>query len=117
MGLGAERRQSMKNFIKTNLKKLIISSVIILCPMLLGIILWDKLPEIIATHWGPSGEADGFGGKAMAVFAIPAFLLAFHWLCMIITSFDKKNTNQNKKAMGIVFWICPLLSLYFSTLI
>lgn len=107
----------MKNFIRTNIKKLIISSVIILCPILLGIILWDTLPEIITTHWNISGEADGFSGKAMAVFAIPAFLLAFHWLCMIITSFDKKNINQNKKAMGIIFWICPLLSLYFSALI
>lgn len=107
----------MKNFIKNNLKKLIISSVVILCPMLLGIILWNMLPDIIATHWGFSGEADGFSSRTMAVFAIPAFLLALHWLCMIITSFDKKNVNQNTKALGIVFWICPLMSLYSSALI
>ena len=107
----------MKNFIKNNLKKLIVSSAIILCPIILGIALWDELPDIIATHWGISGEADGFSGRAMAVFGLPLFLLVFHWVCMIVTSFDKKNINQNAKAMGIVFWICPLISLYSSALI
>ena len=36
--------------IKNNKMKLIISSVITLLPMLFGIIMWEKLPEKMATH-------------------------------------------------------------------
>ncbi len=107
----------MKNFFKTNIKKLIISSVAILCPIILGLVFWNKLPELMAVHYGISGEADGFGSKYFAVFGLPVFLLAFHWLCMLITSLDKKNKDQNPKVFGIIFWIMPLTSIYVSTVL
>lgn len=116
MDIGAERRKSMKNFIKTNLKKLIISSLVILCPIIVGLIFWEDLPELIAIHYGFSGEADGFGHKAFAVFGIPFTLLAIHWLCMIVTSLDRKSQEQNPKVFGMIFWIMPLTSFFVSAL-
>lgn len=106
----------MKKFIKTNVKKLIISSLAILCPIIFGLIFWNELPELIAIHYGFSGEADGFGHKAFAVFGMPFIILAIHWLCMIITSFDQKNQNQHPKAFGIIFWIMPLTSFFISAM-
>ena len=116
MGFDAERRKSMKNFIKTNIKKLIISSLAILCPIIFGLIFWNELPELIAIHYGFSGEADGFGNKFFVVFGIPFILLTIHWLCMIMTSLDRKNQEQNPKALGIVFWIMPLASFFVSAM-
>ena len=56
--------------------KVIITSIIVLLPILVGVADWDELPEQIATHWGPSGEPDGWSSKAVAVFALPLFLTA-----------------------------------------
>lgn len=103
--------------IKNNKWKIIISSVIILLPILAGLILWDYLPEQIATHWGVDGKANGWSSRLFAVIGLPAFVLIAHWICLLCTSADKKNTNQNKKIYGILFWICPVISVFGSTVI
>ena len=97
--------------IKNNKIKVIISSVITALPIIAGLILWNKLPEELVTHWGINGEPDGWSSKPFAVFFLPLFLLAIHFICLFFSSFDKKNSNQNPKAIGIVFWICPMISL------
>lgn len=103
-------------FIKDNLKKLIISSIIILCPIMIGLVLWDRIPEQVPIHWNIEGVPDDYAHKAFAVFALPAFLLGVHWLCSFFTCFDKKNKNQNPKAINLVFWICPIISLFVATI-
>jgi len=91
---------------------LILTSVVILLPILAGLLLWNRLPERMATHWGVDGTADGWSGKAFAVFALPLILLVIHWLCVLVSVRDKGNRNQNRKVAGMVLWIVPLLSLY-----
>ena len=51
---------------KKNLKKIIIGSVVILLPMLAGLILWNRLPELLPMHWNAAGEIDGWGSRASA---------------------------------------------------
>ena len=48
--------------LKKNKLTLIITSIITLLPCLFGIIMWNKLPNMMAIHWGADGNADGFGG-------------------------------------------------------
>ncbi|MBQ6892768.1 MAG: SdpI family protein [Clostridia bacterium] len=100
--------------IKNNKFKIIISSVIILLPIIAGLLLWNKLPDKIATHFGIDGTADGFSSKPFAIFFLPLFVFAVHWICIFATTFDKKNRTQNKKAMNLVFWICPVISVLVS---
>ena len=47
--------------LKKNKSRIIISSIIILLPMIFGLIMWDKLPDTMTTHWGADGNADGPG--------------------------------------------------------
>lgn len=103
--------------IKKNLKTLILTSVIILLPILAGLLLWNKLPDEIATHFNTQGIADGFSSKAFSVFGLPLFLLAVHWLCTVITSTDPKKQNISGKPLKLVFWICPLISVLISGII
>ena len=103
--------------IKKNLKTLILTSVIILLPILLGLLFWNKLPNEIPTHWNAAGEIDQYSSKSFAVFFIPLFLLAIHWLCTFVTNSDKKNANQNRQPMTMVLWICPILSVLLFGLI
>ncbi len=93
--------------IKNNKLSLVFSSVAILLPVAVGLILWDKLPETMAMHWNAAGEADGYGGKAFVVFGFPLIILVLHWLCVFLTEKDKKNKNQSPQMQKIVLWICP----------
>ena len=97
--------------LKKNKLKVIISSIIVLLPMIFGIIVWNDLPNTITTHFGIDGIANGFSGKAFAVFALPAILLVLHSICLLFTLLDKKQKEQNQKALGIIFWIIPIISL------
>lgn len=97
--------------LRNNKFKLAISSIAIILPIVFGLICWDMLPDSIVTHWGPDGNPDGWSSKPFAVFVLPAFLLAIHWLCMAATALDKKNRNQNSKMMGLIFWLVPVISL------
>ena len=103
--------------IKKNLKQLIITSVIILLPILAGLLLWDHLPDTVATHWGADGSADGWGSKAFAVFVPPLILLATHWFCVLVTDADPRNKDRNQKAKKIVLWTMPLVSLFSSAML
>lgn len=98
--------------IKSDKYKVLISSIITLLPALFGIVFWNKLPDTMATHWGADGNADGFSSKSFAVFGLPIIMLALHWICLIVTSFDKKQKNQSKKALEMIFWIVPFMSLF-----
>lgn len=39
---------------------MIITSIMILLPMIIGVVLWDKLPSEIATHFGTDNQANGW---------------------------------------------------------
>ena len=97
--------------LKKNKFKIVISSLIILLPILFGLMMWNDLPDTMTTHWGADGHADGFGTKAFAVFGNPVILLVLHILCLLLTLSDKKQRAQNPKALGMVFWILPATSL------
>lgn len=90
---------------------IIVSSIVILLPMLVGLILWNRLPDTMVTHWGAEGAVDGAMGKAFAVFLIPVICLALHLICVFFTLMDKKNKEQNPKVVSICFWIIPIISL------
>ena len=98
--------------IRKNKWKIIISSIITLLPILFGIIVWDKLPEQMAIHWGVGGNPDHFVPAALAVFALPVFLFIMNWVCILVTCLDNKTRNQNPKIINATFWIMPVLSLY-----
>ena len=100
--------------IKKNLKTLIITSIVILTPIIIGLILWNQLPDEIPFHWNIKGEVDDWASKPVAIFALPAFLLAMQWLCVIATSADPKKHNHTAKQLTLVFWIVPVLSVVLS---
>ena len=103
--------------LKQNKRNLILSSIVILLPILVGLLLWNQLPDRFATHWGVSGKADGWSGKAVAVFASPLSVLVCHWLCIFVTAADPRNKDQHKKATGMILWVLPLVSLFSSAAI
>lgn len=98
--------------IKNNKQTLLLTSIVILLPILVGMILWDRLPDQVVTHWDANGTPNGWSSKVFAVFGLPLSLLALHWICTTVTSADPKIKTLNKKLVTIILWICPLISLF-----
>lgn len=91
---------------------ILITSIIILLPILVGLFLWNKLPNEIATHFGANGEANGWSSKGFAVFGLPLFVLACHLICCAGICADPKNQRIDGKIFKLILWICPLVSVF-----
>lgn len=90
---------------------LIITSIAILLPIVIGLILWNRLPDTIATHFGADNEPNGWSSKAFTVFGLPAIMLLMHWLCVFASAADPKSENISGRMWGIVLWIMPIVSV------
>ena len=90
---------------------MVITTIIILLPIVAGLILWDQLPAQMATHFDENGVADGWSSKEFAVVGLPLILVVVHWLCVAFTGADPKNKNISAKMTTLVLWICPAISL------
>ena len=97
--------------LKANKKTLIIASIVILLPVLIGIVLWNRLPDRMAIHFGMNNEAEGYSSRAVAVFGLPLFLLAVEWLCAAVMANDPKKQNISPKMFSFSLWIAPVISL------
>ncbi len=98
--------------LKENKFKVIISSIVILLPILFGLIMWNELPDTMAAHWGADNHADGLYAKPFVVLGLPVMVLTIHLVCLLFTSLDQKQKGQNKKALRVIFWIIPVISLF-----
>lgn len=96
---------------------LIAGTLVILLPVLVGLILWTRLPDQVPTHFGIGGAADGYSSKTFAVFGLPGFLLAVHWFCALATKSDPKAQNLEGRMMQLVLWVCPVVSVLVMVLI
>ena len=95
---------------------LLITSVIILLPMYFGYMLWDELPDMMATHWGVNNQPNCYSTKAMAVYGIPLIMLAIQWFMLLMTELDIKKKNHSMKMIQLVLWIVPVTTVLVSTI-
>lgn len=102
--------------IKKHLKLLIVTSLVILLPILAGVALWNQLPDPMPTHWNAAGEIDGWSSKPFAVFGLPFILIAAQWLCLLATGADPKKKNHSDKMIHLVLWIIPVMSVVLHTI-
>ena len=65
---------------KKNKKIILITSMITILPILAGLILWNKLPEQVATHFDFNGIPNGYSSRAFAVFGPYLICLFAHLL-------------------------------------
>lgn len=95
---------------KTYKKTLLATSLVTLLPMLWGMLLWNRLPVAVTTHWGPDGMADGSSSRGFVVLGMPLILLAFQWFGIAATMLDARNHGRNRKPLTLMLWVIPVLS-------
>ena len=97
--------------LKANKKTLIIASIVTILPILIGVYFWNRLPDVMATHFGTDNQANGFSSKAVAVFGIPLLCLAILWGGAAVTANDPRKQNISPKMFTLALWIAPIVSL------
>jgi len=91
---------------------LILTSAVILLQILVGVALWDKLPDSIATHFDFAGTPNGWSSKAFTVFGMPLILLVLHWVCIVLScSPNHMMKNAHSKLRYVMLFVIPATSL------
>lgn len=96
---------------KKNNKTLILTTLLCLLPILLGLALYDRLPEQIAVHWNSAGEPDSYFPKLAAVLGLPGLFAGISLFVNFTLSRDPKAQQQSEVLRNIGLWFIPFLSL------
>jgi len=92
-------------------KSLCITGLVCLSPILLGIALWDTLPDTIAIHFNMYNEPDNFASKEFAVFGLPLMMLVPQIISCMINDFNTHKHGERKKFTLVTKWIIPIMSV------
>lgn len=90
---------------------LILTTLVSLSPMVIGLLLWNRMPDTIATHFGTNNVPNGWSSKTMAVIGIPLLLTALQLFGAAVIFSDPKRQNIGPKMLRLTLWMTPLLSL------
>lgn len=101
----------MNEFLKKNRMTLILTSAVILLPMIAGAVLWSRLPDQLPTHFDLQGNVNGWMAKPLAVFLLPLLLEAAQWFMILMMRADPKRRNISPKMAMLTLWVIPVTSL------
>ena len=87
---------------------------------LAGLLLWNRLPDQMASHWNIHDQVDGYMPRFWGVFLLPLITLGMLLLFLILPSIDpmKANIAQFREAFNlfIVLMVVFMIYLYGLTL-
>ncbi len=83
-----------------------------------GIVLWDRLPEQMASHWNANDEVDGYISKFWGVFLMPLVTLGMFGLLIFLPNIDplKANIAQFRGVFNLFIVFMVVFMLYIHTL-
>lgn len=96
-------------------KILIITCAVCLLPILLGVALWDRLPETMAIHFDMYNQPDNFASKGFVVFGLPAMMVVLQIICCAINDTKAAQYGERKKFTNVVKWIIPVMAIVLQT--
>jgi len=60
---------------------------------LAGLLLWNQLPEQMASHWNVNDQVDGYMSRFWGVFLLPLITLGMLVLFLVVPSIDPLKAN------------------------
>ena len=96
-----------------NLKKEALIWMILLVPFVYALIIWNKIPDQVPTHFNIKGEPDDYSGKAVALLLLPIMNVFIYFVLRFIPRIDPRKKNyetfgssyQNIRLLIHVFFI------------
>lgn len=92
-------------------KLLIISTLICLLPIILSLLVYDKLPDTMPIHWDIKGNPDGYSSKAFAALGLPLMMAGLNLITHFALNTDPKKANSSIVLKLIGKLTIPFLSV------
>ena len=95
---------------------MILTTIVCLSPILLGLYLYDQLPDMVPTHFDFRGEPNGWSSRSTAVFGMPLFMAGLNLLCHWAYNYVQKK-ETGKVAPDILLHICDWIPAGISVIV
>ena len=92
-------------------KYFLVTSLVCLFPILLGLLIWDKLPETIAIHFDINNNPDNFASKGFVVFGLPVLMVILQGFSCFVNDINAEKHGERKKFETVTKWIIPILTI------
>ncbi len=92
----------------------IVVLLMIIVATMAGAVLWNQLPDQMASHWGPNDQVDGYMSKFWGVFLMPLITLGMLMLFLVIPGIDplKANIAQFRNVFNLFITLIVAFMLY-----
>ncbi len=79
-----------------------------------GLLLWNRLPDQMASHWNINDEVDGYMSKFWGMFMMPLITLGMFALFLVIPAIDplKANIAKFREAFNLFIVLIVAFMLY-----
>lgn len=89
--------------------------MVCLLPILLGLALWNRLPDTMAIHFNLNNEPDGFASKGFTVFGLPFLMALIQIFCCIVNDINANKHGERKKFTRVTKSIIPVMTVILQT--
>lgn len=92
----------------------ILTTLVCLIPIVIGVILYPRLPDTVVTHWDGNGVPNGTQSKFIGIIVFPGILVLVNLLMPVLMKTDPKYENMGEKMKTLVQWIIPIVAMFAS---
>lgn len=96
---------------KFNFKQLALSTALCLLPILMGLFVYQDLPDSVVVHWGVDNQPDGWAPRAVAVFLLPMLMAVINAVFHLGLYLDSGRLCSAKALRAFCQWFVPALGL------
>lgn len=90
-------------------KRILISFLVCLSPILIGIFLIPSLPGELPIHFDFQGTPDDWMSKELFFYGFPWFFALFDAICLLLSFGTKKGNPQNPIIENLLLWLLPAI--------
>ena len=92
----------------------IIVLLMIVAATLAGLLLWNRLPDQMASHWNVHDQVDGYMSKFWGMFLLPLITLGMFLLFLVVPSIDplKANIAQFRETFNLFIVLIVAFMIY-----
>ena len=91
-----------------------LSIIIILISVVAGMLVYDQMPDQMASHWGPDNQVNDYMGKFWGVFMTPLLAFGMLVLFLIVPHLDplKENIAEFRNVFNLFILMIMLFFVY-----
>ena len=77
-------------------KREIVPIILIVLSFIIGLYMYNIVPDTMPSHWNAAGDADAYAPKAVALFVLPVIILVIYLITTLITRIEIYKENIKK---------------------